>query len=285
MSISRQTWPSEPWPLPSAPVADPPCPSSLPLRGPSRLFRSWTHGTRRHAFVCVCVEYVPSNISVSYCPFGDLLSNVAKLNFNWVSICLFPLKNKSTVWLCLFTLHSLLIFSPSAFFVFVSLRKCQSFTVCYTFLWQLELAAWMTCKRNYFTDFEERVKRAKCGNESEGNFPLTPELILPSPTPICRFSHFLWHTDIQEVCFLLTSTAIFKNRKKTQKHSSHTICIYKISFIDIFASIKLPSTEVNFVFVSRVKQFLAIRYKTEKSRKTFPSDNTKNSFQQQSWIR
>lgn len=189
------------------------------------------------------------------------------------------------MWLCLFTLHSLLIFSPSAFFVFVSLHKCQSFTVCYPFLWQLELAAWMTCKRNYFTDFEERVKRAKCGNESEGNFPLTPELILPSPTPICRFSHFLWHTDIQEVCFLLTSTAIFKNRKKKQKHSSHTICIYKISFIDIFASIKLPSTEVNFVFVSRVKQFLAIRYKTEKSRITFPSDNTKNSFQQQSWIR
>lgn len=40
-------------------------------------------------YECVCVKYVPCNISVSYCPFGDLLSNVAKLNFNWVSIRLF----------------------------------------------------------------------------------------------------------------------------------------------------------------------------------------------------
>ncbi len=57
LSLSRQAWPSEPRPLPSAPVPDPLCPNSpllLLLRGPAGLFRSWTRHMQ-HAGVCVCV--------------------------------------------------------------------------------------------------------------------------------------------------------------------------------------------------------------------------------------
>lgn len=109
MSISRQTWPSEPWPLPSAPVADPPCPSSLPLRGPSRLFRFWT---------CVWSMYLAifqSHI-VPLVIYYLMWQNEILIE---LVFAFFPLQNKSTVWVCLFTLHTLLIFSPSAFFVFV----------------------------------------------------------------------------------------------------------------------------------------------------------------------
>lgn len=52
--LSRQAWPSESRPLPSAPVPDPLCPSSLLLpllRRPAGLFRSWT----RHMSTCWCV--------------------------------------------------------------------------------------------------------------------------------------------------------------------------------------------------------------------------------------
>ncbi len=57
LSLSRQAWPSEPRPLPSAPVPDPLSPSSLLLpllRGPA-VFRSWTRHMSTCWCVCVCV--------------------------------------------------------------------------------------------------------------------------------------------------------------------------------------------------------------------------------------
>lgn len=60
LSLSRQASPSEPRPLPSAPVADHLSHSSpLFLRGPAGLFRSWTRHSSTFWCVCecLCVSY------------------------------------------------------------------------------------------------------------------------------------------------------------------------------------------------------------------------------------